>query len=84
MNMTSEADLYVFSKLLQRVSLYDKWISSGVVFSSYYDMFHPLFVVEPYLRLTHNWIWLGRYYSSSGICKALVQRHRESEVAKIA
>ena len=55
----------------------------GVVFLSNYDMFHPLFVVEPYLRLTHNWIKLGRYHSNSGICKAIVQCHRESEVAKI-
>ena len=80
MNMTSEADLYVFSNILLRVSLYDKWISSGIGFPAIMILF---FLVEPYLRLTYNWIWLGRYYSSSGICKALVQRHRESGVAKI-
>ena len=45
--MTSEADLYVFQNFCC-VYIYDKCISYEVVFSRYYDMFHPLFVVVPY------------------------------------
>ena len=83
--MTSEADLYVFQNFcwgcLYIRQVYFLWSC----------LFQILWYVPssfcggtiPYLRLTHNWIWLGRYYSSSGDCKALVQRHRQSEVAKV-